>query len=329
MHKPNMASSPSASREPIHLYLDFDSTLTTSSTLSRLAQFALSVKSPFGSFETMSALTSAYAADLQAHNDSYPKPAAERIMVVDEYAYEASLEPVERASVERVEKAGVFAGVHAPAVLEQAAKAAITSGQVRLRPGWEDLVKTVLEGSADAGPGAVTVISVSWSRTWVRACLAAAADAGPELVGKMDILANEIDFEHPGSGMLDRRWPARDSGLWTGVDKVDAMLEHEQELQARSTSGVRPRTIYVGDSPTDLPCLVRAAAGICMRGREGVDEPSESGALLRVLERTGTKCAHVSEYVPNDPRTWCGMPWVRDFKEILQSQIFESNRFSW
>ena len=367
-----MAPTQKGTRKPVHLYLDFDSTLTTASTLSTLVSCARAFNPQPSAESAMSQLTAAYVADRQAHDATYPTPASQRTTFRDELRYEASLEPVERASVERVEKTGVFAHVPSADAMMEAGAQAVFTGKVRMRDGWEDLVRAVRVDDTGRPGARVTVLSVSWSRAWIRGCLQAAAvvadlaHASTEsprgeptdrfnilaCTDQIRILANEVDWSSAPAGKLDRRWRAEDRGIWTGVDKKRAMQEEEDSLReeddylrSAEAHDLDARTVYVGDSPTDLACLVAADVGVCIRGRDDQDRPSEAGDLEQLLARVGIGCSYISEYAgrshdaqepskmatsasggisSNEPpqKKQAKLWWAGGFDELAQSPIF-------
>lgn len=232
----------------------------------------------------------------------------------------------------RVEAAGVFRGVKWGKV-DAEAERCVEEGEVVLRGGWGGLVR----GFA-GGEGKVGVVSVGWSGRFIRGCLlhaAAAAGEGEglgEVVNGMEIVANEIeglDGEEGSDGMLSR-WFAGEGGggIWTAGDKGRVV----RRLIAGEEGGIgRMRTVYVGDSVTDLECLMLVDVGVCVR-----DEPLQSGqeALREVLERVGVQCRWIGEMgrehtgrggegvESEEGGTEKGLWWARDFEEIWQSALF-------
>lgn len=236
----------------------------------------------------------------------------------------------------RVEAAGVFQGVRGGEV-DAEAERCVEGGEVVLRGGWGRLVAGAGDGRL-VGKGKVGVVSVGWSGRFIRGCLlhaAAAAGAGEglgEVVRGMEIVANEIeglDAEGGSDGMLSR-WFAREGGggIWTAGDKGRVV----RRLIAGEEAGVgRMRTVYVGDSVTDLECLMLVDVGVCVR-----DEPLQSGqeALREVLERVGVRCKWIGEMghehigrvgqggESEEGGAEKGLWWARDFEEIWQSALF-------
>ncbi|KAL9066038.1 MAG: hypothetical protein Q9161_007828 [Pseudevernia consocians] len=302
---------------PLLLFLDFDSTLTTTSTLPLIASIATRTTHP-----ALPSLSQAYARHLSAHDRTYRPARPDRTTIPQELAYLDDLRPVERASVERIEAAGLFRGVRTRDV-DVAAARVVGDGQVRLRAGFADLLKCVRRrrrgGGGGGGGGKVAIVSVAWSRRFIYGVLSAWASRceggdGGVRVGDVDVRANEIAGD--GSGGLDRVFGA-EGGVWTAGDK-ERVMSGVIEAAVGGNSSV-PRTIYIGDSPTDLACLIKAEVGICIRDGAMTGEQRE---LQGTLERVGVECLHVGRFEDEQmedggKRLW----WARDFEEVCQSGV--------
>lgn len=295
---------------PLLLLLDWDGTLTTASTLPLLA----SVATPRAPHPALPALSRAYARHLAAHDRAYRPARPERTTVAQELAYLDALRPVEGASVGRVEAAGLFGGVRTRDV-DAAAADAVAGRAVGVRAGAAGLL-----GRVQRGGGRVVVVSVAWSRRFIHGVLSGCVrrEAGGEVVvmGDVEVRANEILAD--GSGRLDRVFGGADGGIWTAGDKGRVM---EGEIAAAVGGGSSvPRTVYVGDSPTDLACLLKADVGICIRD-EVMGE--EQRGLRETLERVGVECLHVGAF--GDDRAEDGgggrLWWARDFEEVCRSGV--------
>ena len=207
-----------------------------------------------------------------------------------------------------------------------------------LRRGWGGLVGDV-QGKRG---GKVGIVSVGWSRGFIGACLregggkengegcgggdgdgdAVEVEAEVE-VGDIDILANELVFDEEGrgTGKLDRYFPSSSSssseegtGIWTAAGKRRVM--HELiENRTHEMGGVRPWVIYIGDSATDLGCLMDADVGICVRDDE-VGETGEQGTLREGLERCGVGCEWIGGWKGRGERGEGLLWWARDFEEV-------------
>lgn len=289
-------------QRPIHLILDFDGTLTHTDTLSALAaagytrQRALHRPDP----TPWPRIVDAYMADLAAHVTRQP-PSAERTTLAAEYATLDSLRAVEDASVRRITDAGVFAQVRR-AELEAAAREALRAGEVRLRKGWEGLVRRVgflNRGCFPGWRGGVDVVSVNFSRWWVWSVLKAGAGGVHGAEGRPEqaalgigVWANEVgEVEKGGEGGENVRGEVVEGELRTSGDKARVFREIVRE--ARGEDALAPLTVYLGDSNTDLETLVAADIGICIR-----DDPMASGQreLAATCERLGVGVSHISEH---------------------------------
>lgn len=76
------------------------------------------------------------------------------------------------------------------------------------------------------------------------------------------------------TGKFSRRpLPSIDRGIWTARDKLEVMEEIRQNSNGDGgEDGENAFTVYVGDSPTDLGCLLRADVGIVMGGNKELKE---------------------------------------------------------
>ncbi len=299
---------------PMHLFLDFDSTLTTHDTLAHLAAIGYSRRNstitPTQSLRPWSQISTAYTTDYAAHTKSYIPPPPLRTTLVHELTFLASLHSVEEASVRRVEEAGIFHGVTGQDI-HVAAREAVRSG------GREK--------------GRVGVVSVNWSMRWVRECLAQGvrgvdsvekeSHEGEKMQGRggleamvraMPIVANEIedlDSTTGSSGLLSRYF-VEQGGIWTAADKARVLRKLIREGKGTE------RTVYVGDSLTDLECLALVDVGICIR-----DERLASGqeALKEAMERVGVECRSIGEMRDGAE---AGIWWATGFEEIAKSVLF-------
>lgn len=348
---------PPRSPSSLLLFLDWDGTLTTHSTLPLIASITTqSSTSPYPSpsdipntttprhhhhhhhhpHPLLTPLSQAYARSLAAHAATYAPAPPQRTTVAQELAYLDALRPTERASIERVEASGIFRRVTARDV-DLAAVAAVRDGAVRLRAG----VWSMLGGVQGVG-GRVAVVSVAWSGRFVRGVLGAACKGyggqGEEgegagvRVGDVQVRANEI--EGGGEGRLDRVFGAEEGGIWTAGDKERVMDDVVAEAAAGGDcpSSLRgalktPRTVYIGDSPTDLACLLKADVGICIRDAAMSAEQRE---LQGTLERVGVRCLHVGGFErgreggeeEEEAGAGKGLWWARDFEEVCGSGVF-------
>ncbi|MCJ1478004.1 hypothetical protein MMC13_006679 [Lambiella insularis] len=336
---------------PLTLFLDFDGTLTHTDTITHLASIPTLLRTlpspppslPANPPPPFSHFTSAYLSALHTHASSYHPPPSLRTTLPLELAYQASLRGVEEASISRIEASGLFKGVRTRD-LYRGARALITreEGKGLLpREGFVPLVGRVRNFTAQAGEahGAGFVVSVNWSRAWIRAVCAAQGawqngrDGGEEIgvdgegedwdlleaLG-VGVVANEllgVEREEGSGGVLERRW-GKEGGLWTAGDKVRALREC---LEGRGGGW----SVYVGDGVGDLGALMECDVGVCMRGEEMERGQRE---LEDVLERIGVGCEWVGKWREGmKAETERGgvkqLWWARDFREILDSGIMD------
>lgn len=256
------------SRRRLLLLIDFDETLTSTDTLSHLVATAYTLQGPDVLLPPWDYFSSAYLCDYDAYAKGHP--AESRRTLEEERRFLEGLRGVERASVERVEAAGVFRGLDRGVLVRDAAKA----GGV-MKEGWREAVTGVV-----ARGGSAVVVSVGWSRAWIRECLVGVED---ETRVRVRVVANEFVVggeDGRMSGWLDRWFGGEDGGIWTAGDKVRVV---------RGFTGGGPRAeeeeeealvVYVGDSVTDLLCLLEADVGVVF-GRKLDDVCGRLGVPIR------------------------------------------------
>lgn len=294
---------------PLHIVLDFDGTLTSADTTAVLG----SITSISGTRTAMSwdEILSAYMSDYNAHRGQYVPSLAERTTLAEEAGWLNSLRPIEQRSSRRVEEAGVFRGVTAGMIAELA-KSEIDSEGIKMRKGWKDLLCIPSFRPSTQ----ISILSVNWSRTFIRQVLLAAARkelgrGAMELEGNINsvaIYANEIeglDRRNGSDGKL-----GSGSGIRTSGDKLSCLEgmisrtalkqngEFTDGLQSESDNTEKPMTVYVGDSPSDLECIAAADLGVCVR-----DEQMGSGQreLAACFERIGIDALPVEEVLTQHP----------------------------
>lgn len=138
---------------PVHLIVDWDGTLTTSSTLPLIAQIGYN-RNASSALPSWKLISEAYLSDYRGHASAYKPAASDRKTVKQELEWLESLRDVERKSMERAEVAGIFKGVETKDV-QRAAEQAVREGRVVLREDGVRMVKKVLQDG-----GKVGVISV-------------------------------------------------------------------------------------------------------------------------------------------------------------------------
>ncbi|KAL8767494.1 MAG: hypothetical protein Q9209_006001 [Squamulea sp. 1 TL-2023] len=314
---------------PNHLILDFDGTLTTTSTLPLIYDigYRLNPSSP-----SWNSIYRAYIDDYNELKVSYSK---HRTTLSQELDWLEHLRVIEYRSIARVEATKVFRGVTKD-VMHAAAEGVTKDGKLELRKGWEKLVTMVMEEE-----GKVSVVSVGWSAAFIRGCLSAASrlvrpdredDASEKSfhIEHINVRANEVlDDEE---GRMERYWKAAASDdrtrILTAADKFRVMTDtvgrdhHERPGQL---------VIYVGDSTTDLECLLHADIGICLRG-EANTMTGEQKELQGTLDRVGLVCRWMGTIKKDDMKARStsrvhnnSLWWAKDFDEIYRSMLFSTS----
>lgn len=297
---------------PTLLLLDWDGTLTETSTLPLIASIATHPNI----HPSLPSLAAAYSADLKRHDDTHRPANPHRTTLDHELTYLSSLHAVEKASIDRLEVSGIFENVRSDDI-DGAAAGCWGQGTVTLRSGWRRLVGNVQRQGQSGG---VAIVSVAWSRRFIGTLLRVAnKGAGGDGVAVADIAVVANEIVGGGGGVLDRYFLGG-RGVWSADDKAAVM---EGLVGAfLSSGGGRPVVVFIGDSVTDLACLVKADVGVCIR-----DEvlTGEQEVLREVLERVGVGCVSIEDGLEEEDRElgkgklW----WARDFDEVCESELFD------
>jgi thiamine phosphate phosphatase / amino-HMP aminohydrolase len=274
------------------ILLDFDGTITQSDSINSLVHSTIANSpslshTPEAASRTWTSIVNAWLADHESHVATYSPPADSRTTTEAELSFLESLEPLERASVGRVEKAGLFMGLNEKK-LEESGKEAVTKGEVKLRKGFEELMKEIRRREWGVG-----VVSINWSGGWVRGVM------GTEVEGVVNSIGEDGTIQGP-----DVEGFGRVRMVLTAGGKVEAA----RGLVERNGGG---KWMYVGDSTTDLACLLEADVGVVMADREG-------SKLLQALKRIGFEVPRVGDRMGVQ-----GLIWARDFEEILSCGVLD------
>ncbi|KAL8885280.1 MAG: hypothetical protein Q9215_006841 [Flavoplaca cf. flavocitrina] len=318
------------SSNSIHLVLDFDGTLTTSSSLSLIYDIGHRLNPSCPSWQSIS---QAYVDDFNSmKTTSMVKPTT----LLQALQRLESLRAIEYRSIARVEATKVFRGVNIE-ILHAAAEKAIRDAELEMRDGWQKLVGMVMKEE-----GKVGVVSVGWSGDFIRSCLHAslervrAAEQDSDWANRVDLPLIDVRANNiigGDEGKMDRYWRAATSDdksqILTAEDKLRVMKDI---LGMDVVEGSHPLVVYVGDSTTDLECLLHADVGICLRD-EAASMTWEQRELQEILDQAGIDCRWVGNMDEGDlempplrsidggvyhSQTW----WARDFDEISQSLLF-------
>jgi len=280
-----------------HVFLDFDGTITKADTITALAQFALDTQSSRGSdlSSAWKRVVEAYMTGYKAYTDSHHTPAHQRNSVEQEIEFLRQMKASEMASLERIRECQVFRGISADE-FRQAGRDLVERGMITLRDGFHDYVRRRTEEGCK-----VWVLSVNWSTAFIEgAC-------HPSVVS---VIANNISSEGSivGPGLFLSPRSADHGTLTNSVDKLNAMQT------ALLGEGKGPtRTVYMGDSITDMECLLAADEGVVMSDKN-------DSTLLQTLRRIGNQVEHAG----TDTRLG-GIVWASSFVEIEKQGMQEIN----
>lgn len=318
-----MATSKPGQRLPIHLMLDFDGTITNRDTMFAYGAIADARdvrlgRKPTGS-ETFKGFGTAWMDDYTTHEQNYSPKQQDRKDIREEIAWLTSLAKVETASAARVEGSGFFRHVTKDDI-QRASDSLLRNERITFRNGWERLFSNFGpqqpgHSSDSTQPGLhISINSVNWSETFIRATMRNAAhraNLDPEVstvIEGMTITANDLEGLENPDGASGRINSDGSSSTRTTDDKHRNLVSsYQKDMQ----------NVYVGDSPTDLRCLLAAGLGICVR-----NDPmsSSSKELADLLTRTGYEVRHVSscnswsdQCIKDGPG---GLLWANDFEEI-------------
>lgn len=300
--------------KPINLVLDWDGTITKKDTMFAYGKVAdirdARLNREQNGSKMFEGFGKAWMDDYSKHEQAYMPKAHERTEVAQESAWLKSLSSVESSSAERVESSAFFAGVtHSD--ISIAARELLRDGAVTLRSGWQDLFLRAQDGSSPRLISSISVLSVNWSESFIRASLkAATTESIPNssllpVLDNLAIAANEISGIHESGGSSGCLTDTNHAIIRTSFDKVQNFPSRQEYFN-----------IYVGDSPTDFDCLLAADLGICIR-----DEPMGSSA--KTLAETMSRVGHVVDHVDkiktlqqlNTPEP--SIVWAQNLSEIV------------
>ncbi|KAH7073061.1 HAD-like domain-containing protein [Paraphoma chrysanthemicola] len=289
---------PPLPKGPIHWILDWDGTMTQKDTLDALVNIAASTKPNFPTHERWKNVVAAYLNDYAATLETLSPDGALPTTIEEERKLLKDMKPVEQRSLDRVAASKIFAGLTARH-LEDCARIAIRSGEIALRTGCVDFLRSLSDEGTSKGD-TLHILSVNWSRHFIASCLKA---AGAEIDTSI-ILANELEGIPEGRASTGQISPAGSMKIVASDDK----LLYLEKLREDSPAPV----VYVGDSWTDIECLLAADLGICIRDeRMG----SSQRKLAEALERLSVDCPRLRTGLPEDESE---VVWARDFTELLR-----------
>ncbi|KAG5975192.1 hypothetical protein E4U58_001821 [Claviceps cyperi] len=284
----------------MHLVLDFDGTITQLDTTAELVLAAIRRQRRHQQ-DLLAAWTDAvqaYMQDNHAFKANYTPTRDQRTTPAQEDVYLASLRPIEEASLTRISHSGLFRGLEDTDLYEMGVEV-ISEDIVAIRSGWGAVL-----GEAVRRDISVTILSVNWSTSFIRGVLSC-MKGGPSVEG-VKVIANDLSEEGEIIG------PGGDTEcrLMTSQDKLEAL---------RREIPVGEKVVYVGDSVTDLGCLMEVSRGVALASEEGGDGPP---LLLTTLRRIGVELVSIGEVERAEREERSGKKvvfWAREVEELLKS----------
>lgn len=287
---------------PVHVFLDFDGTITKQDTIGALGNFASGVNSKKSTWlshcnwyqKEGETLTKAYPISFTstaALENLGPLGMKDRILGL----LNAGVH-LERLSVQLINNYRIF-GDLPPHILYEAAQSLMRSkdsaDHIEIRDGFGDLLKYLAAKNSGA-----TVLSVNWSDDWIKGCISPY---------RLDVISNTIRYGKivgPGPELTNDP-----SGLLlTGDHKLAAMMAARKRLP---THGTDMEYVYIGDSMTDLPCMLECDKAIIMVNE---DPGLKHNYLVDALVAMGNQVKHICNVGPT-----FRYAWAKDFTEILRS----------
>ncbi|CAA9962196.1 haloacid dehalogenase hydrolase protein [Pyrenophora teres f. maculata] len=277
---------------PVHWVVDWDGTITQKDTLDTLVGIAASTKPALPTLHHWQRLSKAYMDEYTATLERLVPNGALPNTVHQEKQLLKQLKDVEAHSLSRVSSSAIFAGLTSH-VIETGAQQAITSHHVQLRHGFSSFLQSIQSQAHHS----FTILSVNWSRHFIRSCLEASASTVPSHA----ILANELDnlcSDEPSTGQI------------VPTNNVDGDLIMSSGDKLERMQAIKGQKVYIGDSWTDIECLIAADFGICMR-----DDPmgTSQKQLAHALERLGIPCPRLRDC---HELNHSHVAWATDFAEI-------------
>ncbi|KAH6612581.1 hypothetical protein C7974DRAFT_405871 [Boeremia exigua] len=293
--------------QPVHWILDWDGTISQHDTLDALVSISASAKPGSPVLDEWNRVSEAYVSDYTAAiarlapEGNLPKTIQKEKLLLH------ALKSVEQASLDRVSSSGIFAGLTRK-LLGEGTNELIKSKRVEIRPGFTEF----LGFSQTRGNDHMNLLSVNWSRYFIDCCLGAAGAT----IQRDSIYANELDGIECGSVSHGQIGPSSDADMLiiSSGDKLEHMdrLRKQHHESRNSNAALSTPAVYVGDSWTDIECLLEADLGICIR-----DEPLSSSQkkLSERLQSLGVRCPHLSAWSESDA---VQVVWARNFHEIKE-----------
>lgn len=332
-----MATNRPRLQRPVHLVLDFDATLTVRDTIILLREIPLQRNRRLGreafTVPEWSTLEQAYMEDYNRHkkaeadlDNGREKHAGSLLDRAKDYSEMlARRRALEERSMQRLVGWDFFRGV-TRADVASAANAVVGDGRLEMRAGWSQMLEMFLPSSGQhsaADNPRVSIISLNWSRTFIRQSLLSALEAeqrnNPHLARfireDLTVAACEVaglDEPDGSSGQIH-------TDVLSNIDKLRYLPPASQRFDIRHTGRQRdseaPYLVYVGDSSTDFDCLMAADTGIWLCPAGDIEEAKRKcGQVFKPLELKVRPISHGDQEGGEVDE----LLWAQDFEQITQ-----------
>ncbi|PWY98519.1 DUF500-domain-containing protein [Testicularia cyperi] len=311
------------------IFIDWDETISAADTLALIAP-------PAGSQlhgPDFAHYAEAYLSDM----DKFATSFGSRDTLADQMRYLEELDQVERASVARVQKGGLFKDASLESVLDRAS-------QVETRPGWK-VAHEWMDDLAKHDRLDSYIVSVGWSARFIRRAIEhslghTGEGDNVELRVPAKIYANDLEVvDGKATGIMTKSVDVQQTksipiegedntadvqgGIRTGIHKRDIVrsllssnpdsVPQETSDDAKTTATAPEKlSVYIGDSNTDLPSLLEAKYGILM---------GSNASLLETIDRVGLshKLTSLDQFDPaNDASGESTLIPVEDWNQALE-----------
>ena len=240
----------------MHIFMDFDGTITTKDTIGILMEYIMAHDhNTYYNFWTSHCKW--YAEQCEAYEKAHcPSLAPGDLQYADQLDLRAVIDDyvngrakLELESVERLNACGIFSNTVSHELYE-AGCMGVNGGKVKIRSGFAPLLDFMRRERMS-----LTVLSVNWSDDWIMGCLR----QWPHLA-QVDLVSNHISRGARITGP-PFKISTPDGLLLTGANKLEAMRATQKRIPAL---GDGMTFVYIGDSTTDLPCMLACDHAIVM-----------------------------------------------------------------
>ncbi|CCE81979.1 Piso0_002667 [Millerozyma farinosa CBS 7064] len=241
---------------PSAFLIDWDETITKGDTIHLVAEASNATKKRDPPFEYY---VSVYNRAYDDYKQEFLTKRGEVNSIEKEMDFQRGMKKVEMSSVNELCKLKFFEGLTVQNLVAQSSK-------VSLRENFLDFL-----GKCRLYNVPVIILSVNWTKLIMESVLRSHGFSEDSM--DIQYIVNELEFSGGVcTGVFDSSRSVR-----TGIDKLEYLVK------VRSTLG---DVCYIGDSSTDIPCLVNSDAGIVM----------ENGSAIKSLQKINVSLSSLSQF---------------------------------